>query len=69
MQDTLLYEYLLGLKSPWSVSRVNLDVKERRVDVWAGHPENAVWACPQCSKKLPLYDHAEERTWRHLDSC
>ncbi|MEO5631918.1 MAG: ISL3 family transposase [Nitrospiraceae bacterium] len=21
------------------------------------------------SKTLPLYDHAEERTWRHLDSC
>ncbi|OIO01037.1 MAG: hypothetical protein AUJ51_09365, partial [Elusimicrobia bacterium CG1_02_56_21] len=69
MQDTLLYEYLLGLKSPWSVSRVNLDVKEQRVDVWAEHPDNAAWACPQCSKTLPLYDHAEERTWRHLDSC
>jgi len=69
MQDTALYEYLLGLKSPWSVSRVNLNVKEQRVDVWAEHPENAVWECPRCSKKLPLYDHSEERTWRHLDSC
>lgn len=69
MQDTALYEYLLGLKSPWSVSRVNLDVKEQRVDVWAEHPEGAKWACPQCSRKLPLYDHSEERTWRHLDSC
>ena len=69
MQDTALYEYLLGLKSPWTVSRVNLDVKGQRVDVWAEHPEDASWECPQCSKKLPLYDHAEERTWRHLDSC
>jgi transposase len=69
MQDTALYEYLLGLKSPWSVGRVNLDVKEQRVDVWAEHSESAKWECPQCSKKLPLYDHAEERTWRHLDSC
>lgn len=69
MQDTALYQYLLGLKSPWTVSRVNLDVKGQRVDVWAEHPEGAVWECPQCSKKLPLYDHAEERTWRHLDSC
>lgn len=69
MQDTALYQYLLGLKSPWTVSRVNLDVKGQRVDVWAEHPEDATWGCPQCLKKLPLYDHAEERTWRHLDSC
>ena len=25
--------------------------------------------CPHCTETLPLYDHAEERTWRHLDSC
>jgi transposase len=69
MQDTALYQYLLGLKSPWTVSRVNLDVEGQRVDVWAEHPEDAAWACPQCSRDLPLYDHAEERIWRHLDSC
>lgn len=69
MQDTALYQYLLGLKSPWTVSRVNLDVKGQKVDVWAEHTEDASWQCPQCSKELPLYDHAEERTWRHLDSC
>ena len=69
MHDTALYQYLLGLKSPWTVSRVNLDVKAQRVDVWAEHAEDAAWRCPQCAKKLPLYDHAEERTWRHLDSC
>jgi transposase len=51
------------------VDRVNLDVKGQRVDVWAEHSEGAAWACPQCRKRLPLYDHAEERTWRHLDSC
>ena len=26
MQDTALYQYLQGLKSAWTVSRVNLDV-------------------------------------------
>lgn len=69
MQDTALYQYLLGLQSPWTVSRVNLDVNGQRVDVWAEHPEDASWACPHCAKQLPLYDHADERTWRHLDSC
>jgi hypothetical protein len=37
MQDTALYQYLLGLQSPWTVSRVNLDVNGQRVDVWAEH--------------------------------
>ena len=69
MQDTALYQYLLGLQSPWTVSHVNLDVNAQRVDVWAAHPEDAAWACPHCSTVLPLYDHAEERAWRHLDSC
>ena len=69
MQDTALYQYLLGLQSPWTVSRVELNITGQRVDVWAEHPEGVSWACPHCSRELPLYDHAEERTWRHLDSC
>ena len=69
MQDTALYQYLLGLKSPWTVSRVELNVTGQCVDVWAEHPEGALWACPACAQEWPLYDHAEERTWRHLDSC
>lgn len=69
MQDTALYQHLLGLQTPWTVSRVGLDVKEQRVDVWAEHSGQSKWECPRCSKALALYDHAEERTWRHLDSC
>lgn len=68
MEDRQLYEYLLGLKTPWKVDRIALDVKGRRVDVWAMHDENE-WRCPECGVKTPLYDHAEERAWRHLDSC
>lgn len=52
MHDTALYQYLLGLQSPWTVSRVNLDMNEQRVDVWASHPEDATWACPHCTKTL-----------------
>ena len=69
MQDTALYQYVLGLKSPWAVSRVEVNVTRQCVDVWAEHSEDAVWVCPRCTKTLPLYDHAAERTWRHLDSC
>ena len=69
MQDHELYFYLLGLKSPWAVEKVSLDIKKRRVDVWVEHPSGETWQCPKCEKVQPIYDHAEERTWRHLDSC
>jgi transposase len=69
MQDTELYGYLLGLKSPWTVERVNVDVTGERVDVWTTHAEGLRWPCPECGIAMPLYDHAPERTWRHLDSC
>ncbi len=69
MQDTELYRQLLGLNTPWTVTRVELRIKEQRVEVWAGHAESARWPCPECATELALYDHGEERTWRHLDSC
>ena len=68
MHDTALYEYLLGLQAPWTVSRVDLDVQRRQVDVWAEHAPGGRWPCPECGQQVSGYDHAEERTWRHLDS-
>lgn len=69
MRDTELYRHLLGLLEPWTVDRVELNVTERRVDVWASHPAGVAWPCPDCDYTGPIRDHAEERTWRHLDSC
>src|SRR5262245_33479485 len=69
MQDIELYRQLLGLTTPWTVLRVELQVKTQRVEVWAGHAESARWPCPECAAVLPVYDHAEDRVWRHLDSC
>jgi transposase len=69
MRDTELYRHLLGLVAPWEVSRVELSVDGGRVDVWAEHPKRTRFACPECGIELPVYDHAEERSWRHLDSC
>lgn len=79
MRDRELYQKVLGLSEPWSVSRVELKLAERRVDVWVEHRLGVKWQCPQCesaaksggepSKELTCYDHAEERVWRHLDTC
>jgi transposase len=69
MRDTDLYRHLLGLAQPWSVSRVELSVENHRVDVWAEHASSASFTCPECGKAASVYDHAAERSWRHLDSC
>jgi transposase len=69
MQDKELYRYLLGLEPPWTVERVDLNVGDQRVDVWASHEEGLRWPCPECGAMLPIYDHTAERVWRHLDSC
>nr|BFD65393.1 ISL3 family transposase [Bdellovibrio sp. HAGR004]BFD65908.1 ISL3 family transposase [Bdellovibrio sp. HAGR004]BFD66378.1 ISL3 family transposase [Bdellovibrio sp. HAGR004]BFD66562.1 ISL3 family transposase [Bdellovibrio sp. HAGR004]BFD66622.1 ISL3 family transposase [Bdellovibrio sp. HAGR004] len=63
-----LFEQLLGLVPPWSVTNVNLDTVNRLVEVdveWSkGHePE-----CPECGRSCSIKDHREERRWRHLDT-
>ena len=69
MRDTELYRHLLGLVEPWFVSHVELDVTTQRVDVWVEQRRGQKWPCPKCGKEGSLHDHAEERVWRHLDSC
>jgi transposase len=69
MKDTDLYQKLLGLEAPWSVEKVDLNLSAERVDVWVAHPAGQTWPCPRCGKVLGCRDHAEQRSWRHLDSC
>ncbi len=69
MRDTELYRHVLGLESPWEVSRVELSAEGERIDVWVDHPKGTRWKCPECDVMLPTYDHAEEREWHHLDTC
>src|SRR5688572_16191022 len=69
MRDTQLYQQILGLAEPWFVSRVELNTVENRVDIWVEHRQDAKWCCPVCGKQVGLHDHADERVWRHLDTC
>jgi len=68
VRDADLYQRILGISLPWTVARVDLDVSGKKVDVWLEHDEKALWPCPQCPRKPGLYDHKEERVWRHLDT-
>ena len=69
MRDTELYRHVLGLTPPWTVSKVELSVEKHQVDVWVEHRADASFACPDCGTVSGLHDHAEERVWRHLDTC
>jgi transposase len=69
MFDTDLYQQVLGLSAPWRVADVKLDVASTQIHVHVEHAEGSQWACPHCQKKLACYDHAPERTWRHLNTC
>ena len=68
MQDTKLFETILGLTAPWHVARVELKTEATRVDLFLEH-DPARWPCPECGGELAAFDHAEARTWRHLDTC
>jgi transposase len=67
MRDTDLYATLLGLKTPWQVTTVELKLDKGEVHVHVDHSEYE-WRCPACGEVCPLYDHQEQRTWRHLDT-
>jgi transposase len=68
MRDRELYATILGLKSPWSVARVELKEKEGEVLVFVALSEDRAVRCPTCGRAGPRYD-VRERRWRHLDTC
>ncbi len=69
MRDVELYAQILGIQSPWFVGNVDPQTEAGRVDIRLEHETRAVWRCPECGRELTCRDHAEERAWRHLDTC
>jgi len=69
MRDTQLYQQILGLVDPWFVDRVELNTSDSRVDIFVEHRPDATWTCPVCGGPAGVYDHTEQRVWRHLDTC
>ena len=69
MKDTALYEHLLGLKTPWSVKKVDLSLADQRVVVEVVLKKGQVWADPTDAAKRAHVNGWTERQWRHLDTC
>lgn len=46
MRDIELYARILGIKAPWFVDKVHLNVAEKRVDIWLDyHARSAAIYC------------------------
>ena len=68
MHNTEVFQKILGLVDPWTVSSVNLDTEAGHLDIHLAHPIGTKFRCPECDRELGCYDHVPERRWRHLDT-
>jgi transposase len=66
MSDTTVYTQLLDLKDPWYISKIEVDVAGEAAHIFISHHPGQM-PCPRCGTLCNVRDHAEERTWRHLD--
>lgn len=66
MLPTDFYSLLLGLTDSWFVSEVSVDVESFDVSLLV--EAGGELGCPKCGVSCPVYDHSEERKWRHLDT-
>lgn len=68
MNDTQLYQQLLGLNEDWKVNDVIIDLELLKVDVFIVKSDKTKCKCPDCGRECNVYDTREERNWRHLDT-
>lgn len=67
LKDRDLMQIALSLDEPWTVSSVEFDKAESRIDLHLAFPKGSRFTCPACGLvEQGVYD-TQERTWRHLD--
>ena len=62
------YHVLLGLDECWEVTEVNVSVAARKVEIALKRVGRSAVVCPECREPCAIFDHAPQRTWRHLDT-
>lgn len=68
MDDKQVFTKLLGIHLPWLISKVDVNEKDKRVDIYIDHEKNIRVRCPECQKFYSMYDHGPERIYRHLNT-
>ena len=67
MNDTKVFQALLGATDPWMVEAVEMDTTRETVTIELGLKEGTIWGCPVCQKRMHVHGW-ERRRWRHLDT-
>lgn len=62
-----LYKIILEIDENWSVSTIELDEQTEEVSVKIIYNKSKA-IDPITQEECSLYDHREERSWRHLDT-
>jgi hypothetical protein len=62
MLDMVFYERILGIASPWHITKAKQDINQQRVDIWIAQREKGSWF------KQPLIPKTSgsEEVWQHL---
>ncbi len=68
MKDKELYAQILGIKEPWRVIEIDLNLSAGEVKVHVEYAAGVELSCPECGTECSGYDK-RQRTWRHLDTC
>ncbi len=71
MQQQDIFTLALGLKDPWSVSRVEMipseaEAMRSELHISVERREDSTLPCPLCARECTAHD-ASQRTWRHLN--
>lgn len=67
MDNKAFFSELLGLHAPWYITDVSLDKENERVDIYVQHTKGIRFPCPVCETFCSVYDHTDEREFRHLN--
>ena len=66
-QTIELFTLALGLRSPWTCTKVEFSAEIGKLDLWVDFERGSRFACPTCeTAACPVYDSTEKQ-WRHLN--
>jgi predicted aldo/keto reductase-like oxidoreductase len=54
MEDTQLYAMLLGIKFPWRVNKVQVDMVLTRIDIWVEEAPGTKLPCAVCKQEMSV---------------
>ncbi len=66
MNDIKLMQLALGINSPWYITEVKLNIKQKRIDIYIDFLSGSKFSCECGEKECKVYD-TKQREWRHLD--